>query len=31
MSGTVDTMSDESSTASGSSSDDHFIQEGIQP
>ena len=31
MCGTVDTMSDENSISSGSSSDDHFIEEGIQP
>ena len=29
MSDTVDTMSDENSIPSGSSSDNHFIQEGI--
>ena len=31
MCGTVDTMSDENSISSGSSDDDHFIEEGIQP
>ena len=31
MCGTVDTMNDENSISSGSSSHDHFIEEGIQP